>query len=378
MVSRRPIYNLSTRPLALSVFCISISTIVVLSEVLFLDQFLGISGTILAFTILAVLLIVLIKIYRYGVFLSLYSLRIRSLYQRSRNTEFTSLWNLFKSRKRRQVEILKGVYRVIIAVIVGSSFFLLEPHLPPYLLLEVQRDVIGRTWQVHSVIIGFSFVALTFVWEEIYSNSLSDELTRLFVEDIGSIWTVTFVFGANLVIGFIAFTQSSPTVTTLPAIIVVAILFLLTIVFVAWRFLDALDLLFYTDLDEELKEYAYRDLERERIRERSTPNKTLTNKVEGFKEFSVGIPNFGLQRTTISARDIDHRGRITDLNLRRMYKIAEIVSQHPSVTISQNPTVGRSLAEDTTVLSLTGDLPEEEIEQIKKQLRHGIRTRKKN
>jgi hypothetical protein len=245
----------------------------------------------------------------------------------------------------------------------------------PNFQLNVNPGLIATTWQTHAVIIGFSFVALTFVWEEIYSNPLSDELTRLFIEDIGSIWTVTFVFGANLSIGITAFTQSSTQTVDSAAVYVTTVLFVSSILFVAWRFLDALDLLFYTDLDEELKQYAAKDLEREIVSERSTPNEILSKSVTGFDHFSLGLPNFNLDRTVISSKDIDKRGVITDLNLKRMKRIDEIVNEEQTASIEENPTVGRSLAEDTTALSLKGDISDEALQEIEQQLRRGIRTR---
>jgi len=62
------------------------------------------------------------------------------------------------------------------------------------------------------------------------------------------------------------------------------------------------------------------------------------------------MPNFGLEQTTISSRDIEKRGVILNLNLKRMENISEIVDRERAVSISKNPTVGMSLAEDTTVL----------------------------
>jgi hypothetical protein len=264
------------------------------------------------------------------------------------------------------------------AVIVGASIYFLHSAIVNEFTINVQSSILGRAWQVHAVIIGFSFVALTFVWEEIYSNSLSDELTRLFVEDIGSIWTVTFVFGSNLLLGVIAFTQSSTETAGLLAVYITAVLFVSSIASVAGRFLDALDLLFYTDLDEEVKEYAKADLEEELIRESSTPNKVLSETIHSFEQVSIDMPNFGLEQTTISSRDLNKTGDITDVNLKRMENVSEIVDQEPAASIRKNPTVGMSLAEDTTVLSLEGNVDDETIKELTEQLRRGLRTRKEN
>ena len=134
----------------------------------------------------------------------------------------------------------------------------------------------------------------------------------------------------------------------------------------------------YTDIDEEVKEYAKADLDKELIRESSTPNKVLSEAIRSFEQVSIGMPNFGLEQTTISSRDIEKRGVITDLNLKRMENISEIVDRERAVSISKNPTVGMSLAEDTTVLSLEGDIADETVQELTEQLRRGLRTRREN
>ncbi|WP_211290163.1 hypothetical protein [Natrinema ejinorense] len=260
---------------------------------------------------------------------------------------------------------------LIAGIFIGFIHSSLSEEVP----FNISGSVLGTTWQVHAVIIGFSFVALTFVWEEIYGNSLNNELTRLFVEDIGSIWTVTFVFGANLVIGAIAFTHSSVETAEFLPIYTTAVLFTASILTVAKRFLDALDLLFYTDLDGKVKNFAKEDLEKEIISTSSTPNQVLAESVPGFDQVSMRLPNFGLERIIVSSKDIDKRGTVSDINLRRMYKISEIVNQDATASIDQNPTIDMTLAEDTTVISLDGDLSKEQLEQIERQLRRGIRTR---
>lgn len=349
--------------------------IVVSALLIFLNQFLDLSWQTLSIAAAAILLLVLAVMWKRGIFLSPWSLQLRSIYKRYRYAGLIPILQELKSRKRRRVEVLKGVIFVLIALVIGFSIDLLQSYLVPDFQLNVNPGLIATTWQTHAVIIGFSFVALTFVWEEIYSNSLSDELTRIFIEDIGSIWTVTFVFGANLSIGVTSFTQSSAQTADSAAVYVTAVLFVSSIIFVAWRFLDALDLLFYTDLDEELKQYAAKDLEREIVSEQSTPNEILSKSITGFDHFSLGLPDFNLDRTVISSRDIEERGVITDLNLKRMKRIDEIVNEAQTASIEENPTVGRSLAEDTTVLSLKGDISDEALQEIEQQLRRGIRTR---
>ena len=220
--------------------------IIVSALFVFLNQILDVSWQILTIAATVVILLILGGMWKRGFFLSPWSLQLRSLYQKYSYSGFLPLLRVFKSRERRRVEILKGLFLVAAAVIVGASIYLLHSALLNEFTVKVQSGILGTAWQVHAVIIGFSFVALTFVWEEIYSNSLSDELTRLFVEDIGSIWTVTFVFGSNLLLGVIAFTQSSAENAGLLAVYITAVLFVSSIASVAGRFLDALDLLFYT------------------------------------------------------------------------------------------------------------------------------------
>lgn len=349
--------------------------VIVSALFLILSQYLKIRWQILVSAALILLLLILVEAWRRGIFLSLWSLQLRSLYRRYDSTGLLPLLQEYKSQERRRIEILKGISFVIISIAFGFSIDVLQSSLRLGLQLNVTPSLIATTWQIHAVIIGFSFVALTFVWEEIYSNSLSDELTRLFVEDIGSIWTVTFVFGANFVIGITSLTQSSAETADPVAVYIGAVLFTSSIVFVTWRFLDALDLLFYTDIDEELKQYAARDLERAILNEQSTPNEVLSASISGFEQVSVGLPGFSLERTIISSRDINKRGAITDLNLKRMKNIAEIVEDAQTTSIDQNPTIGLSLAEDTTVLSLKGELSNESLKEIEQQLRHGIKTR---
>lgn len=349
--------------------------IVVSALLIFLKQFLDLSWQTFPIAAAAMLLLVLAVMWKRGIFLSPWSLQLRSINERYRYAGLIPILQELKSRKRRRVEVLKGVIFVLIALVIGFSIDLLQSYLLSDLQLKVDPGLIATTWQTHAVIIGFSFVALTFVWEEIYSNPLSDELTRLFIEDIGSIWTVTFVFGANLSIGITSFSQSSAQTADSAAVYVTAVLFVSSIIFVAWRFLDALDLLFYADLDEELKQYAAKDLEREIVSEQSTPNEILSKSVTGFDHLSLVLPDFNVDRTVISSRDIDKRGVITDLNLKRMKRIGEIVDEAQTASIEENPAVGRSLAEDTTVLSLEGDISDEALHEIEQQLRRGIRTR---
>ncbi|WP_374061487.1 hypothetical protein [Natrinema sp. H-ect4] len=369
---------MNTRSLGTSVIRFGAIAVIVSALFVFLNQVLDVSWQILTSAVIAVILLILGWMWKRGFFLSPWSLQLRSLYRKYSYSGFVPLLRVFKSRERRRVEVLKGLFLVAAAVIVGVSIYLLHSTLLNDFTLNVQSSVLGRAWQVHAVIIGFSFVALTFVWEEIYSNSLSDELTRLFVEDIGSIWTVTFVFGSNLLLGVIAFTQSSVQNVGLLPVYVTAVLFVSSIVSVAGRFLDALDLLFYTDLDEEVKEYAKADLEKDLIRESSTPNQVLSETIHNFEQISIGMPNFGLEQTTISSRDLDKTGVITDINLKRMENVSEIVDREPATSIRKNPTVGMSLAEDTTVLSLEGDIDDETVEELTEQLRRGLRPRREN
>jgi hypothetical protein len=378
MVSGRQISIMNTRSLATSVIRFGAIGIIVSALFVFLNQVLDVSWQILTLAATAVFLLILGGMRKRGFFLSPWSLQLRALYRKYSYSGFLPLLRVFKSRERRRVEILKGLFLVAAAVIVGASIYLLHSALLNEFTINVQSGILGRAWQVHAVIIGFSFVALTFVWEEIYSNSLSDELTRLFVEDIGSIWTVTFVFGSNLLLGVIAFTQSSTETAGLLAVYITAVLFVSSIASVAGRFLDALDLLFYTDIDEEVKEYAKADLEKDLIRESSTPNKVLSKTIHSFEQVSIGMPNFGLEQTTISSRDLDKTGVITDINLKRMGNVSEIVDQEPAASIRKNPTVGMSLAEDTTVLSLEGDIDDKTVKELTEQLRRGLRTRKEN
>jgi len=369
---------MNTRSLGTSVTRFGTIAIIVSALFVFLNQILDVSWQILTLAATAVILLILGWMWKRGFFISPSSLQLRSLYQKYSYSGFLPLLRVFKSRERRRVEVLKGLFLVAAAVIVGASIYLLHSALLNEFTLNVQSSILGTAWQVHAVIIGFSFVALTFVWEEIYSNSLSDELTRLFVEDIGSIWTVTFVFGSNLLLGVIAFTQSSAENVGLLPVYITAVLFVSSIASVAGRFLDALDLLFYTDLDEEVKEYAKADLDKELVRESSTPNKVLSQTIHSFEQVSIGMPNFGLEQTVISSRDIEKRGVITDINLKRMENISEVVDQERAASIRKNPTVGMSLAEDTTVLSLEGDIADGTLEEIKQQLRRGLRTRREN
>ncbi|MEY7847932.1 hypothetical protein AB7C87_01850 [Natrarchaeobius sp. A-rgal3] len=334
----------------------------------------GVDWEVIFLAYIIIILIVFVGIWRKGFFISPWSLRIRTSYMKYNRFGAISLLNLFKSQRRRQMEFFKGVFYVIVVLVAGILMAFLHSSILEDFPFDISANVLETTWQVHAVIIGFSFVALTFVWEEIYNNSLSDELSRLFVEDIGSIWTVTFVFGANLLIGIITFTHSSDQTAGVLPIYTTAILFTASIATVARRFLDALDLLFYTELNEEVKNFAKEDLEKEIITTSSTPNQVLAESVSGFNQVSVPLGNFNLERTTISSRDLGKKGSITDINLRRMRRISEIVDQEDRASIDQNPTVGRTLAEDSAVLSLKGEISDESREQIEKQLRRGLRT----
>lgn len=378
MPSRRQIYNKSFRSLVSPVTHFGAVIAVLSASLVFLNQFLNISWWIISLAGIAILSVLLGTIWWRGIFISPWSLRLRSLYQKYRHTGLLPLLRLLKSREKKRVEILKGVFRSLLAVLVGTSIYLIQSVIlgnPPF---TVQGGVLSTTWQVHAVIIGFSFVALTFAWEEIYSNPLNDELTRMFVEDIGSIWTVTFVFTSNLFIGLISFVHSSAENAGYLPVYVTAVLFASSIYAVATRFLDALDLLFYTNFDEEIKEYAKEDLEKEMVNEFSNPNRVLSESVPAFKRMSTEVMDFELERTSILSRDIDKAGTVTDINLRNMRRISQTVEEEPDVSIGRSPSVGKSLAEDTTVLSLNGDVSEEALEEIERQLRRGIRSRRVN
>lgn len=375
MASRRRT-SISTLRL-LSSFVIRFGTLILIASALLiaLDQVFAIDWQIILLTVAAAAILVSARLWYRGIFISPWSLRLRTLYRKYSHFGALPLLTVVKSRRRRSMELLKGVLLIITVLVAGIFIGLIHSSLSEEFPFDISGSVLGTTWQVHAVIIGFSFVALTFVWEEIYDNSLNDELTRLFVEDIGSIWTVTFVFGANLVIGAIAFIHSSAETAEYLPIYTTAVLFTASILTVAKRFLDALDLLFYTDLDEEVKNFAKEDLEKDIISTSSTPNQVLAESVPGFDQISMRLPNFGLERITVSSRDIDKRGTVTDINLRRMSKISEIVNQEATASIDQNPTVDMTLAKDTTVLTLDGDISEEQLEQIERQLRRGFRTR---
>lgn len=378
MPSWRRIYNKSFRSLVSSVTRFGIFILAIYALLVFLNQFLNVSWWIISLAGVTTLALLLGTIWWRGIFISPWSLRLRSLYQKYRYTGLLPLLRLLKSREKKRLETLKGVFKSLLAAIVGSSIYLIQSVIfgnPPF---TVQGGVLSTTWQVHAVIIGFSFVALTFAWEEVYSNPLNDELTRMFIEDIGSIWTVTFVFTANLFIGLIAFVHSSAENAGYLPVYVTAVLFASSIYAAATRFLDALDLLFYTDLDEEVKEYAKEELEKEMVNEFSNPNRVISEVVSSFEYIPAGVRDFGLERTSILSRDIDKSGTVTDINLKNMRRISQTVEKEPGVSIGRSPSVGTSLAEDTTVLSLDGDVSEESLEEIERQLRRGIRSRREN
>lgn len=362
---------------SLGIFVVLIGAVnLIISALLItLNRIFGITWAVILLVAATITILLSARLWQKGLFLSPWSLQLRTLYRKYSHFGVVPLLSLFKSRRRRLVEFLKGVFVLILVLIIGICLGYLHSSNSEDFPFDISGSILGTTWQVHTVLIGFSFVALTFVWEEIYDNSLSNELSRLFVEDIGSIRTVTFVFGSNLVIGIVVFIHSSAqTVGYLPAY-TTAILFIASIANVASRFLEALDLLFYTDLNEDVKYFAKKDLEKEVISTSSTPNKILADSVTGFNQVPVPLTNFGLERITFSSRDIGKKGTITDMNLRKMRMISEIVQQEDRANIDQSPTVDSTLAEDTTVLSIEGEISEESQEQIERCLRRGLRTR---
>jgi hypothetical protein len=345
-----------------------------------LNQVFGVSPQIILLVVAASTTLVIGRLWHKGIFISLWSLRLKTLHRKYESFGALALLTVLKSRRRRTIELLKGLSLILATLLIGTGFAFLHSTYQEQIPFElsVPGSVLGTTWQVHAVIIGFSFVALTFAWEEIHSNPLKDELTRLFVEDIGSIWIVTFVFGANLAIGFTVFTQPSSEPASYLAIYTTGVLFTVSIVFVARRFLAALDLLFYTDLDEKVKTFAKQDLEKDIIRTSSPPNQVLAESVPGFNPLSMRLPDFGLDQITITSRDIDKIGTVTDINLRRMNKIAEIIGEETAASIDQNPTVDMTLAEDSTVLTIDGNISEDKLDQIQTHLRRGLKTRSGN
>ena len=354
-----------------------IPTLLISALLIALNQVFGVNWLLILLAVAASSTLVIARLWHKGIFISLWSLRLRTLHRKYNHFGIIPLLSVFKSRRRRTIELLKGFSRITIVssigIVLGFLHSTYQEQIP--FELSVPGSVLGTTWQVHAVIIGFSFVALTFAWEEIHSNPLKDELTRLFVEDIGSIWIVTFVFGANLAIGFTVFTQPSSEPASYLAIYTTGVLFTVSIVFVARRFLAALDLLFYTDLDEKVKTFAKQDLEKDIIRTSSPPNQVLAESVHGFNPLSMRLPDFGLDQITVTSRDIDKTGTVTDINLRRMNKISEIVREETTASIDQNPTIDRTLAEDSTVLTIDGDISEDKLDQIQTHLRRGLKTR---
>ena len=354
-----------------------IPTLLISALLIALNQVFGVNWLLILLAVAASSTLVIARLWHKGIFISLWSLRLRTLHRKYNHFGIIPLLSVFKSRRRRTIELLKGFSRITIVssigIVLGFLHSTYQEQIP--FELSVPGSVLGTTWQVHAVIIGFSFVALTFAWEEIHSNPLKDELTRLFVEDIGSIWIVTFVFGANLAIGFTVFTQPSSEPASYLAIYTTGVLFTVSIVFVARRFLAALDLLFYTDLDEKVKTFAKQDLEKDIIRTSSPPNQVLAESVHGFNPLSMRLPDFGLDQITVTSRDIDKTGTVTDINLRRMNKISEIVREETTASIDQNPTIDRTLAEDSTVLTIDGDISEDKLDQIQTLLRRGLKTR---
>lgn len=345
-----------------------------------LNQVFAVDWQIILLAVASVTILVIAILWYRGIFISPWSLRLRTHYRKYNHFGIIPLLSVFKSRRRRTMELLKGSLLITGASFVGIIFGLFHSTYQEQIPFDmsVPGSVLGTTWQVHAVIIGFSFVALTFVWEEIHANSLKDELTRLFIEDIGSIWTVTFVFGSNLVIGGIVFTQPSSDPAGYLAIYTTGVLFTASITTVAKRFLDALDLLFYTDLDEKVKKFAKQDLEKDIITTTSTPNQVLAESIPGFNPLSMRLPDFGLDQIAITSRDIDKTGTVTDINLRRMNEISEIVEEETTSSINQNPTVDMTLADDSTVLTIDGDISEHNLDQIRTHLRRGLKTRGRN
>lgn len=377
MATRRRTSISNLRSSSSSIIKFSLLFILVSALLIALDQVFGVNWQIILLSVAASITLLLGKLWHRGFFISPWSLRLKTLHRKYSHFGAIPLLNVLKARRRRTVELLKGGLLITTISIIGIVLGLLHSSYQKQVPFDISvpGSLLGTTWQVHAIIIGFSFVALTFVWEEIHDNPLKNELTRLFVEDIGSIWTVTFVFGANLAIGFIVFTQPTSEPAGYLAIYTIGVLFTASILIVAIRFLAALDLLFYTDLDEKVKNFAKQDLEKDVIRTSSTLNRVLVDSVPGFNALSMPLPDFGLDRITVTSRDIDKGGTVTDINLRRMNKIADIVSEETTASIAQNPTVDMTLVEDSTVLTLDGDISEETLEQIQIHLRRGLKTR---
>jgi len=160
MVSGRQISIRNKRSLATSVIRFGAIAIIVSALFVFLNQILDVSWQILTIAATVVILLILGDVETRLLPISLVTATEVALPE-IQLLRVLPLLRVFKSRERRRVEILKGLFLVAAAVIVGASIYLLHSALLNEFTVKVQSGILGTAWQVHAVIIGFSFVALT-------------------------------------------------------------------------------------------------------------------------------------------------------------------------------------------------------------------------
>lgn len=122
-------------------------------------------------------------------------------------------------------------------------------------LINFSRNDLTTLWSVHSTIIAFGLVALSFAWNSIQNLPTDPEIIAEIAHRLRSMEVISFLLTSNLIIGIIILWLGENTV---PAKLgtPVSVLFFVGFISILQRFWHVLDLLLHNSIDDTVEGFA--------------------------------------------------------------------------------------------------------------------------
>lgn len=331
---------------------------------------------------------------RKGYFISIHSLRMRTLFDQARRTPFLVLTDLIS--RFRLGEILVTRFRgVVKAMLIGGVFsvsaliaFALIPEVRGIVVNQNLTSKLGTIWQVHATITGFSIIALVFVWEALQADVEASKLIGEMTEKQGLLDRIYFLIIANLFIGVGVFISSplssASTVAETPMLLLVigwvsVVTVLAVLVFSAWELLkyyeDIHSFLFRKGPDQIAVEVYRQKLANEGERSQTPSYGDVIESELGIKlsPYISLFTRFGSDDVVrVAAEEIDANGkRTTDIDLSQLRTAVELLDEDAEVSLWYR--LGERPRESTSILRADANLSDTERSTLVNQLRNSYK-----
>lgn len=244
---------------------------------------------------------------------------------------------------------------------------------------------IRAIWQVQATILTLAFVIAVFFWQSLLERSAYSEELRTAIRYTHSLFGVSFSLLATVVSGlFIVQNEKygetipstiDPTISTTDGFV---ILFLSTatifVIFLMYR--RSLGYLVFDESVELNEKVAYLRMDRELKPSRADYMDQLLNERIGMGKSMAVTAFVDKQIKEITASDIDMNGTITDVNMKNLENLIKYV-ENSGGEIESIPTINTSAENDPVILTVSGDMNDSAINNIKKRVNDSIVTRRR-